>query len=133
MIRTGIAALQLQLNAVSSALKGGSLEIRGGTLPGSPSDAPTGSALVVIPIGVSDVGPATASGNDAEIDIEKLSAEATRKGTATWFCVRLVSGEVAYDGTVTAPKGRGDAVIPSVDIEVGMRVTLLSLTIALPM
>lgn len=128
--RTATAARNAAVDAICALLDNGYLRIYDGTKPADANTAVSTQTLLAELRFNADAFAAAASGSAAANAItDDSSANAT--GTATWFRALASDGTtVVFDGTV----GTSDAnlVLGSVAIQSGARVSITSLTYAMP-
>lgn len=105
----------------------GRFRIYQGTQPASPSDAPTGSTLLV-EILLANPAFGSASNGQASLAGVPRSATASATGTAQWFRIVDRDGNGLMDGAVTAVGGGGELEIDNTSINSGQTVEITSFT-----
>lgn len=136
---TTIATLAAKtgLDAITTLLNGGNIEIRTGTQPATVATAATGTVLGVLPLNATAFGAATtASPSVATANAITSDTTADASGTAGWFRAYRSAGNgstAIIDGTITTTAvGTGQLLLDDTNIVAGGTIAITSWTISMP-
>lgn len=95
------AAANAEVDALSALLDGGTMEIRSGTQPATPDDAPSDGALLAT---VTFGSPAFGSGVAGVASANAITSDpdAVATGTAAWYRCKTSGGAAVHDGSIGA-------------------------------
>jgi len=115
------ARVQAITNAFNDGPGAGTIQIRSGTRPATPTTTATGTLLATVTLVDPAFGSATA-GVATIADPAGVTAAAT--GTASWFRGFDSTGAAVCDGSVTATGGGGDLTLASTSVVSGTTVDI---------
>lgn len=106
------------------------IELRTGSQPATPATAATGTLLATINL----VDPAFGAPTNGVGTITDIGADTgDAAGDAGWFRAYDFSGDVVFDGSITATGGGGQIELNTVTISVGVAIDIGALTFTVPM
>lgn len=136
-LSTGMRNAMMDGTPLQTIFNSGSLEIRNGTKPADPDDAPSGTVLATFALPADCFNPAAAGAITRLGTWQDASADAA--GTATWFRIMestdgggSSSTDARIDGDVTATSGGGDLELDNIVIGAGQQVTINTFTLTMP-
>lgn len=117
------------VDLVDGGTGAGTVDIRTGAQPATPSDTATGTLLATVTLADPAFGNA-ATGVATATDPAPVTAVGT--GTAGYFRVKDSSGTAIMDGDVTATGGGGSMTLATTSITSGLSVDITSFTVTMP-
>jgi hypothetical protein len=109
----------------------GTIQIRSGTAPSSANDSATGTLLAEFTLNDPAFGSPTAGTADLDVS-PAVTTTGLAAGTATWFRALDDSGDVAFDGDVTATGGGGELEVNTTTVSVGLDLEVTSFSYTQP-